>query len=251
MGLLELLGNGSKKDHARFERRLDDIEDILRSLDLKADDKFETILQGINTVIPHEKGQFINRLEERLITIKRDMILSAIIAECVREPKSYPEIRRGIAGRTSLNFSRAFLDLCMRRLSYEGKLDRMGSRFIAAKKSAGLLGKIDEHAIASEIAPDGNPAQPIPTPPVSPIAPRAPPAKAAPPGKLEKLEKLLKLVEELEGDDGAAPVEAVLRESWKYGMDEKAANELLDEHLMITGQLYEPKQGHVKLVKPV
>ncbi len=268
MGILDLFGNGSKKDYEKLGERLDDLEDILHELNLKADDRFETVLSGVEMVIPHEKGQFINRLEERLVTVKRDMILAAVLSECSGEPKSYPEIRKGVANRTSLNFSRAFLDSCLRRLGYEAKLDRIGSRFITVKKSAGLLDKLDEHAIAADIAPNGPeervPPFPSPIPPrvAVPVgeaeiaSPKPAPAPAAKPvavqvGKLEKLERLLRLVADLERQCGTVPVEAVIKDSWKYGLEAKEANDLLDEHLMVTGQLYEPREGHVKRVRPL
>jgi len=252
MGFLDLF---RQRDDEKLMNRLDDIEELLRDLGYKTDDKFEAILSGVDTVMPHEKGQFINRLEERLITVKRDMILTALLAECAGDPKSYPEIRRGVGSRTGLNFSRAFLDSCMRRLSYEGRLERIGSRFISVKKGEDPLAKSEEHAIVAAIARNCMEAEPKPTP--FPIRPRIPvPAGGGgnPPAatmKLEKLQSLLKLVGELEKESGSVPVDAVLSNSQKYGIEEKEANDLLDEHLMITGQLYEPKEGHVKLVRPI
>ncbi|VVC71797.1 Uncharacterised protein [uncultured archaeon] len=62
---------------------------------------------------------------------------------------------------------------------------------------------------------------------------------------------VLKVVNELESPSGSVPVETVICESEKRGIRRDSAMHIIDEHLQVTGNLYEPKQGFVKLVKPM
>ena len=245
MGILDLFGNGKKKDYERLHERLDDMEEILRDISFKADDKFESVLFGIDAVMPEEKGRFLNRLEERVIEIKKGMVDGVIISTCSGEPKTYQEVRKEVRDRTALNITAAFLDDRIRNLSYARKLERLGNRYIASNGSSGklvplptLVEKTEESAIAKEISP---PVIPIPAPPL-------PPSGAV---KLERLDMILKAAARLEKEIGSVPVPILLKEAGHAGIDEQTANQLIDEHLMLTGRLYEPKQGHVKLVRPL
>jgi hypothetical protein len=245
MSLLDLIiGNGKKEkkeELAPVLERLDDIEEILHSICIKTDDKFDAVFKGIDAIMPHEKGQFINKVEEKLAKVKREMVYEAILAECVRDAKSYSELRRAVRERTGLNVSGSFLDSCIKRLAYEGRLERIGNRFICAgsvqnvQPKVQLLDKKEESELISELLDEDAPTSP---------------SNGGNGNKLDWSEMVLNIVRELEGNNGGVPVESVLTESEKRGIAREEALQLIDEHLMVTGRLYEPKQGCIKTVKP-
>jgi len=253
MSLLDLLvGNGKKDKRDELKpvmRRLDDIDEVLQAISVKTDDNFDSILRGIDTVMPHEKGQFINRIEEKIMKAKRDMVHEAILAECVRDAKSYSELRHGIRDRTGLNVSGAFLDSCVKRLAYEGRLDRVGNRFIcggsirnaANPAPVKIVEKGEEAEFITEIMGENGPENGNGGNGHNGTRKES---------KFTRLDSLLKLVGELESGKGSVPVDTVISESQKLGFSKDDAAQLIDEHLMITGQLYEPKQGHLRTVKP-
>lgn len=247
MGIFEIFKNGNKKEYDRLHGRLDDLEEILHDISFRTDDRMESVLFGIEAVMPEEKGKFINKLEERLTELKRGMVDSVILSSCSGAPKAYPELRKEVRDRTSLNVSAAFLDDRIRHLSYMKRLERVGSRYITdtgARRHIHmptLVEKTDESAIAKEImvmvgATPGGAAAPAPSNGTA---------------KLEKLEAVLKAAARLEKGMGAVPVPDLLRETRREGIDDATATGLVDEHLMVTGRLYEPKQGHVKLARPL
>jgi len=241
MSLLDLIvGNGKKGKKEELEpvlERLDEIEEILESICLKTDDKFDIILRGIDTVMPHEKGQFINKVEEKLVKVKKDMVYEAILAECARDAKSYSELRRAVRDRTGLSVSGSFLDSCIKRLAYEGRLERIGNRFICAgsiqnaQPKVQLLDRKEESELISELISEEE-------------------RDGGRSSRLDWSEAVLGIVKELEANNGGVPIEAVLTEAERRGLPREEALQLIDEHLIITGRLYEPKQGCIKTVKP-
>lgn len=236
MGILDvLLGNGGSVDKGeelrRVSRRLEKIESALDSMNAKMDDKFETVLRGIDAVAPDEKGKFITRLEERLAMIKKGMVEEAVVSECVRDSKSYTDLRKGVRTRTGLALPGAFLDTCVKRLEYEGKIAKAGTRFTIPEKAPQAEAK--EEAKSTRIMG----ATPSPGKGGSSL--------------LCDADLVLKVVRELEAKNGSVPVDAVVCESAKLGVKKESAIQVIDEHLMVTGSLYEPKQGFVKLVRPV
>jgi hypothetical protein len=214
--------------------RLERIEELLEDMSGKMDDKFETVIRGIDTVAPHQKGAFLSRLEERVLSIKRDMAAEAVIAECVRETKSYAELRKTVRARTGLSISSAFLDACVRRLEYEGKIQRVGNRYSAS-------GEIAKEAANAPDARDAAKAAGL-------VVDVAEPGGGSPLGDTDLV---LKVVRELESKAGPVPVEAVVAESERRGINKDNVLQIIDEHLMVTGSLYEPKEGFVKVVKPL
>jgi len=235
----ELLGGPKTSEgFRRLENRLDDIESLLTEHDLRTDDKFDVILSGLDTVMPKEKGHFLNQLEERLVNAKRDMVTESVLAECLEEPSSYPELKRSVKSKTGLRFSNAFLDSCIRNLTYERKLEKVGKGYIVAKAPPAEFvcpeGAKEQEEILASLE-----KEPVPQEPAT--------KKAG--SKLERLNTVLNLVESLERKHGSVPVDVLLEEGKRCGISESTCNQLLDEHLMITGQLYEPRQGHVKLVR--
>lgn len=73
---------------------------------------------------------------------------------------------------------------------------------------------------------------------------RAGPARIASPR-----ETVIGLVKELDGKNGA-PVDAVVSEAEKRGFNRESVLKLITGQLLDSGQLYEPKHGFVKIVKP-
>ncbi|MDD5317922.1 MAG: hypothetical protein PHF51_04315 [Candidatus ainarchaeum sp.] len=246
MGILgSLMGRGSRGSAAedakaeemrRLHKKIERIEEMLDVMSAKTDDRFEVILRGIDSVAPHQKGHFISSLEEKLFKIKRDMIGEAVVAECVRDTKSYAELRKGVRARTGLVVSSAFLDSCVKRMEYEGKVTRVGSRFstpelLRSGHPHHSIPHLDERRSfeAATIAAEGGVGL----------------------GTVAAADVVLKVVNELEAAAGPVPLEAVVTESEKRGIGRDNAKQIIDEHLMVTGSLYEPKQGFVKLVKPM
>ena len=229
MGIFEIFGNGNKKEYERLHNRLDDLEEILHDISFRTDDRFESILLSIGTLLPEEKGKYVNRLEERLLQVKREMVQDTILSACACAPKTYPEVRKEVRDRTGLNITAAFLDDTIRHLSYAGKIERMGNRYF----SAGCAAKADDAEIAKVLA--------------LPVRGE----KQGGAGKLEKMEIILKAAAKLEKGNGAVPVPRLVQEASHEGIDVQTANQLIDEHLMVTGRLYEPSQGHVKLARPL
>lgn len=245
----ELLG-GSKSDEGfkRLETRLEDLESLLREHDLRTEDKFSSVLNGLDTVMPKEKGHFINQLEEKLVRIKRDIVCEAVLSQCLDNPHSYPELKKIVKNSTGLHFSNAFLDSCIRNLTYERKIEKLGNGYVSIAKPQGVEEakkeiELDPKIVFADAEVSEEIAESIET--TSPVSPDSRNGIT----KLERLNTILNLVESLERKHGSVPVDLLLEEGKKCGIAESTCNQLLDEHLMITGQLYEPRQGHVKLVR--
>jgi replicative DNA helicase Mcm len=64
--------------------------------------------------------------------------------------------------------------------------------------------------------------------------------------KVDRMRTVLEVIRDLEGRMDAVPIEDVVREASKAGVDESYVNNLI-EQLKKTGELYSPKHGIVKI----
>jgi replicative DNA helicase Mcm len=71
-----------------------------------------------------------------------------------------------------------------------------------------------------------------------------------PKSKADRIRNVLDVVKELEKEYDLVEVEKVVEEAKRYGIDETTTMRIIDEMLRKTGELYEPKHGHVKVVRP-
>ncbi|QLJ52916.1 MAG: DNA replication helicase protein MCM [Candidatus Fermentimicrarchaeum limneticum] len=71
-----------------------------------------------------------------------------------------------------------------------------------------------------------------------------------PKSKSDRIRNVLDIIKELEKEYDLVEIERVVEEAKKYGLDEMEARRIIDEMLRKTGELYEPKHGHVKIVRP-
>jgi len=71
-----------------------------------------------------------------------------------------------------------------------------------------------------------------------------------PKSKADRIRNVLDIVKDLEKEYDLVEVERVVEEAKKYGLDETTTRRIIDEMLRKTGELYEPKHGHVKVVRP-
>ena len=71
-----------------------------------------------------------------------------------------------------------------------------------------------------------------------------------PKSKSDRIRNVLDIIKELEKEYDLVEIERVVEEAKKYGLDEVEARRIIDEMLRKTGELYEPKHGHVKIVRP-
>jgi len=75
-------------------------------------------------------------------------------------------------------------------------------------------------------------------------------ATGQPKSKADRIRNVLDIVKELEKEYDLVEIEKVVEEAKKYGLDEVTTRKVIDEMLRKTGELYEPKHGHVKVVRP-
>ncbi|MEM3555235.1 MAG: LAGLIDADG family homing endonuclease [Candidatus Micrarchaeia archaeon] len=75
-------------------------------------------------------------------------------------------------------------------------------------------------------------------------------ATGQPKSKADRIRNVLDIVKELEKEYDLVEIEKVVEEAKKYGLDEATTRKVIDEMLRKTGELYEPKHGHVKVVRP-
>jgi len=71
-----------------------------------------------------------------------------------------------------------------------------------------------------------------------------------PKSRVDKLRTVLDIVKELESKVDMVAIDSVVEEAAKYDIDESLCRKLIDELLRKTSDLYEPKHGFVKVVKP-
>jgi replicative DNA helicase Mcm len=71
-----------------------------------------------------------------------------------------------------------------------------------------------------------------------------------PKSKADRIRNIIDIVKELEKEYDLVEIEKVVEEAKKYGLDEATTRRMVDEMLRKTGELYEPKHGHVKVVRP-
>lgn len=71
-----------------------------------------------------------------------------------------------------------------------------------------------------------------------------------PKSKADRIRNVLDIVKELEKEYDMVEIEKVVEEAKKYGIDEVTARKVIEEMLRRTGELYEPKHGYVKVVRP-
>jgi len=71
-----------------------------------------------------------------------------------------------------------------------------------------------------------------------------------PKSKADRIRNVLDIVKDLEKEYDLVEVEKVVEEAKKYGLDETTTRMIIEEMLRKTGELYEPKHGHVKVVRP-
>jgi len=71
-----------------------------------------------------------------------------------------------------------------------------------------------------------------------------------PKSKADRIRNIIDIVKELEKEYDLVELEKVVEEAKKYGLDETTTRKMIDEMLRKTGELYEPKHGHVKVVRP-
>jgi hypothetical protein len=266
MGLLGSLfgssGNARSEDLRKVSRKLERIESILADMSSKSEDRFDLIMRGIDSIAPEEKGLMISRVEEKVARMKKEMVAEAVLAECVGDPKSYPELRRAVRARTGLSVSSAFMDSCIKRLTYEGRIERVGTRFVFSGSirnansessfSSASSKQQDEEEVVMELVcgPAGELNSVVAQKPPIGMPDAVVGGAGGDCAQGESCsETVLRIVGELQAGADAVPLDAVISESEKRGLARSEALQCIDEHLMITGNLYEPKQGHVKIVR--
>jgi DNA replicative helicase MCM subunit Mcm2 (Cdc46/Mcm family) len=75
-------------------------------------------------------------------------------------------------------------------------------------------------------------------------------ATGQPKSRVDKLKTVLEIVKELEEKYDMVSINQVVDEARNYDIDESLCRKLVDELLRKTSDLYEPRHGFVKVVKP-
>lgn len=68
--------------------------------------------------------------------------------------------------------------------------------------------------------------------------------------KADAIKKILEIVKNFESEYDLVEVEKVVEEAKKYGLETTPTIRIIEEMLRKTGELYEPKHGYVKTVRP-
>jgi len=170
-------------------------------------------------------------LLENEVSWKADLA-NAILEECARDAKTSQELDNAVRARTGLEVSEKVVSDCAEDLAAAGKLDKMGNLFVCRKQevieSSEYAGELEEREVVAELLEEKEMLDEKRT------------------TKSESYDEVIGLVGEMQ-KSGPVPVEAILCEAEKKGISRENAAQTIREHVEVTGYLYEPKEGCVKI----